>query len=116
MKRSTLPHVVILFALTPWPAFAATDQVSGAWLQSLLISAFFIAPLIAVSFISRMSPALPEPVRSGQQIQGDDLDILFADIAEPLQTPRQSAIEVVVRGEPKLAPVIRPRHKPRHAA
>lgn len=110
MDRSTSSALLTILAAAPLPVFAAGTAHSTDWLQSLLISAFFIGPVVAATLISRISPELPVQ----QQMAVEELHVTEAIGPEEAdEFIRQPAIEVVVDAEPEPRIPIRPHHSPK---
>ena len=116
MDRITSKTLAAILAVAPLPAFAASSVQSADWLQSILIAAFFIGPVVAATLVSRISPELPVK----QQIAVEELHVTEAIGPEEAdEFIRQPAMEVVVDAVPEQRTPIRPEHAPkksRHAA
>ena len=116
MDRSISLTAAAMIAGWSLPALAAVGQEAPAdLLQSLLITSFFLAPLLFASLLGRVNPSLPE--RS--LLRAEDLHVTEAIGPEEAdEFIRQPALQVVVDGEPEVREPIRPKEprKSRHAA
>lgn len=61
MKKSVFAPVFLLATATPLPVFAAESLSVSVSLQTLMITGFFLAPVMLATFISRQQPAMPVP-------------------------------------------------------
>ncbi len=77
MKKSVFAPVILLATAAPLPAFAAESLSMSVSLQTLLITGFFLAPVMLATFISRQQPAMPQPQTAviAPASQESDLDV-----------------------------------------
>ena len=125
MKKSVFAPVILLATAAPLPVFAAESLSMSVSLQTLIITGFFLAPVMLATFISRQQPAIPQPQMAAvaPASQESDFDVFgFESEEEALTTMTeegvaQPGIEVnAFQGVERVPAMVVSRHKGLKAA